>query len=420
MKVLKMLSSTSYLKNILRGVLVCLLRPIERLAPRSKGKWLFGSINGTFKDNPKYLYYWTIENHPEIRPIWIGRKKDEIKKLKSKGFEAYYWLSLKGLFHALTSKVYICDHQLGDINIYLSGGAFYVNLWHGASVKRVKWQAPSYYMRYYNLRDEGEMRTSLCFKLSEYADLFVVPDFCLAPSEIHAREFFAPMMDIPLSKCVVGVYPRSRLLLGSRKDAMTFIEKYESISSLNMVKELQKYSKVYIYMPTWRNDDRDFITQSGILWQELSDIMKDRNELFVVKLHPFTKINIDNLSHFRNILLFPSACDIYTILPFVDCLITDYSSIYTDFLMMNKEIILFVFDYQEYIVSNYDLSDYDKYFIGKKVYDFKQLLQVLISGEDCRIPQVKYDFLMDFFWNQNQNKVDIVEAIKNKLENIPA
>ena len=402
-------------KPILRGLLAYLLRSITRFSPRSKRKWLFGSIYGTFKDNPKYLFYWANEKHPEIRPIWIGRQKDEIAFLREKGFEAFHWLSLGGIFHALTSKVYVCDHQIGDINKYLSGGAYYVNLWHGASVKRVKWQAPSYYVRFYNLKNEGEMRTSIRFRLSEYTDLFVVPDFCLAPSEIHAREFFAPMMDIPVSKCVVGVYPRSRLLLGGKERALEFVKMYESNETLTFIDQLSRYEKVYIYMPTWRNSHRDFIAQSGISWKKLDKLMKDKNEIFVLKLHPFTKIDVDGLSNYDNILLYPSVCDVYTILPFVDCLITDYSSIYTDFLMMNKEIILFVFDYEEYLSCSYELSDYATYFVGKKVYDFEQLFDVLNSEEDCRVPPTKYDFLMEFFWSSNRNKIDLIDKIENSL-----
>ena len=155
--------------------------------------------------------------------------------------------------------------------------------------------------------------------------------------------------------------------------------------------------------------------QAGIDWQYLNDIMRESNSLFVVKLHPSTKINIDNLNCYSNLCIYPSVSDIYTVLPFIDCLITDYSSIYTDFLIMNKEIILYVFDYDEYVKTSYNLSEYDKYFIGKRAYNFDQLLQIMKSGEDCHVPKEQYEFLMNFFWDNNRYNIDIAEETKKRI-----
>ena len=416
MSLFEVLKSPIRIKYLIIGLLVCLFRAITKIFPRNNRKWLFGSIYGTFKDNSKYLFIETIENHPEIRAIWIGRNDKEILFLRDKGFEAYYWLSIKGLYHALTSKVYICDHQVGDINAFLSGGSFYVNLWHGSSVKRVKWQAPSYYVRHYHLKDESEMRNNLCFRLLEYSDMFIKPDLCLAPSEVQSREFFAPMMDIDISNCIVGVFPRSRLLIGGKRMALDFIRKYEPEDSLQSISKFKGYNKVYIYMPTWRNDHRDFVSQANISWERLNDLMKEKNELFILKFHPLTKgVELGKLSQYSNIQLYPSACDIYTILPFVDCLITDYSSIYTDFLLMNKDIILFVFDYEEYMESSYKLEDYDHYFVGKRVRDFDQLLQVISNGDNCLVPREDYVRLMDFFWSSNRYNIDLVDNIWKRV-----
>jgi CDP-glycerol glycerophosphotransferase (TagB/SpsB family) len=108
--------------------------------------------------------------------------------------------------------------------------------------------------------------------------------------------------------------------------------------------------------------------------------------------------------------------DIYTILPFTDVLITDYSSVYTDFLMMNKEIILFVFDYNDYVKGCCELKDYDKYYLGKKAYSFTQLLDIISTGEDCHVPQDQYSRLMDFFWSNNESTINIVEEIKIRIK----
>lgn len=381
---------------------------------RNKTKWVYGAYK-SFRDNPKYLFYWAVENHNEIRSIWIARNRSDVKYLRTSGYECYYWLSLKGMYHTLTAGVLICDHSILDVNAFLSGGVFYVNLWHGCGVKRVRWQAKDQFVRDFHLRNQEEMRTSFVFKVYNYSELFRTPDLCLAPSKVQATEFFAPMMDIPLDKCVVGTFPRNRLLIEGRDSALQFLEKYEPKESRSFVDYLEKYKKVYIYMPTWRNDSSDFISESGILWDELNQVLCERRELLILKLHPMTKIDLSIASGYSNICLYPKYSDIYTILPFTDCLITDYSSIYSEFLIMNKEIILFVFDYEQYMANSYELSEYKKYYPGRRAYNFSQLLQIIQSGEKCKIPEDRRKLLMEFYWDDNKNIVDLVEEIKRRI-----
>ena len=225
------------------GLVNFLLDKLLKLVPRDKRKWVFGATGG-FRDNPKYLFYQTANSHKEIRAIWIGKTKKSVRTLSQQGYEAYYWMSPRGIYHSLTAKVAICDHSLGNINQFLLGGVYYVNLWHGSSVKRVRWQAPDSFIRKYHLKNENEMRSSFCFRMVLYQVLFRTPDLCLAPSTIQAKEFFAPMMDIPLEHCIVGVYPRSQLLIEGKTAALEFIRKYEPDETMAFIKGLGNFKKL--------------------------------------------------------------------------------------------------------------------------------------------------------------------------------
>ena len=319
------------------------------------------------------------------------------------------------MYHVATSKVLISDHSTADINQFLAEGAFYVNLWHGASVKRARWQALDTFVRAYGAKNVQELFKSLKFRVKEYPVLFRTNDLCLAPSSSLKQEFFAQMMNMPEEDCVVGVYPRSKLLIEGKEAALNFIKQYEDETTQKFVSDIQEYQKVYIYMPTWRSDSHDFIAQAGIDWQSLNEVMREKNELFILKLHPFTKLNLKELAQYSHIQVYPSESDIYTVLPFIDSLITDYSSIYTDFLIMNKEVILFVFDYDEYVKNSSELSDYDKYYIGERAYSFTELLEIIKSGEDCHVPNEQYAFLMNYFWDNNRYSIDIADVIKQRI-----
>ena len=408
------MSRLKHLIQFLLGFFSYLMDVVLQYMPRDRHKWVYGASGG-FRDNPKYLYLQANYEHPEINSIWIGRVKSDVLLLRSRGLNACYYLSLKGLYHTITAGVAICDHQLGNINSFLLGGAYYVNLWHGSSVKRVRWQNTDAFVKEHHLRDKEEMRTSFTFRMMLYHVLFKRPDFCLTPSTIQAKEFFAPMMDMPLENCVVGVFPRSQLLIAGKESALDFIRKNENQETLKFVERLNIFNKVYIYMPTWRRSKSDFIAASGIDWKKLNESLHKKNELLILKLHPHTKLNMDAITNYSNLMIYQKNSDVYTVLPFIDCLITDYSSIYTDFLMMNKEIILYLFDYSDYIQNSNDLREYDKYYIGKRACDFNHLLHIIESGEDCHVPQYKYHELMEFFWDNNRHQIDIVEEVKKRI-----
>ena len=403
-----------FVLDFILGFIACLFRVLFAWIPRNKKKWVF-SAHTSFRDNPKYLFLSANESHKEIRAIWISHNHPDVYSLKAKGFEAYFWLSFQGIYHTLTAKVFISDHQIRDVNMYLSGGVFYVNLWHGVGIKKVRWQAPEFYVWEFSLKNEREMRTSFIFRMLNYSELFIRPDLLLSPSEQQMRLFYAQMLDVNYDRCLMGIPPRSRLLIEGKERARQFIKKYEPEDTLHLIEKLKKYKKVYIYMPTWRSHKNNFVEEAEIDWDKLSIALKKNNAILLLRLHMFTKMDLSCINKYDNIIEYPRKSDIYTVLPFTDCLITDYSSIYTDFLTMNKETILFIYDYDRFIGESHTLEDYEKYYLGTKAYNFNQLVELIASNQDCHIPKDKYDYLMQFFWDNNSHDIDIVEEIKKRL-----
>ena len=82
---------------------------------------------------------------------------------------------------------------------------------------------------------------------------------------------------------------------------------------------------------------------------------------------------------------------------------------------MDKEIILFIFDYEDYLKGSYELSEYENYFVGQKAYSFKQLLTLIENKTDCHVPKEERIRLMNFFWDNNEKNIDIVEEIKMRI-----
>lgn len=111
--------------------------------------------------------------------------------------------------------------------------------------------------------------------------------------------------------------------------------------------------------------------------------------------------------------------DIYPILKYSDILISDYSSVYFDFLYTNKPIIFFCYDYKEWVESEGSVVlDYFSYSPGDKCYTFIELLNSILTNlkEDKYIGDRKRVF-DQMFENKTQSASKLIlEEIKGLLK----
>lgn len=402
------------------------------ITPRKKHKWLFATHNATFSDNCKYLFLKVLEEHPEIEAIWIANSKKEFHDVRSKGFRCHMWYSTLGLYHSFTAGVYLTTDGVREINRYASRGAFWAYLGHGIGLKKTKWLRPESYYIAYTGYTYTELVTKFRPKIEYYLMLYRVPDLCLTTSLDQAQKFYMPMFRISMDKCILANYPRNEILLCSEEKRNRFIARYEPKETFHFIEQIKQFEKVYIYMPTWRNNGSDFLKQSGIDFKRLEEVLQTTHSCFILKLHPFTQMDLSVVKNYPHIIPFEKQCDINTILPYTDCLITDYSSVYSDYVLLNKEIILFPFDLENsYNNEDYNkddfknkkwysptvyLDDYNKYYLGKRVQTFEELINLIVRRIDCHLSEEDYRFLMKTFWDSYDNGVELVAEIKKRLE----
>lgn len=390
---------------------------LASIVPRNTHKWCLGSHWHRYKDNPKFLMIEIHDSHPEIRAIWISHNKKDVDVIRSQGFESYYWLSVKGLYHSLTAGVYVSDNYVVDVNSFLAGGALFLGLHHGIGLKKTVWNNKRRFSKEFGI-PEDKLETSLLFKIATYHYLYRMPNLWLATSEAHAKDIICPMHKVGINDCVLANFPRNNLLLMSKEQIKQMAEKYEPRATVDFIESIGKYQKVYIYMPTWRSDGHDFVKSSQIDFQRLNEAMIKTGSLFIFNLHPSTHLDYSSLKGFSNIVLFNKSIDVYYILPFTDCLIVDYSSVYTDYLMMNKEIILYPFDYEDYLKNSHELISYDDYYKGQRAYNFDELLSLIDNKVDCHLSSQDYNQLMAYYWGSINQPMDIVEEVNKKLNSL--
>lgn len=384
--------------------IICyLIYPFSFLVPRSKNQLAFGSYRGGFADNSKYLFIYAVEHFPELQVCWLSVKRQTVKRVRSLGLPAYWVLSPVGIWKALRAKYWFVNSYSSDIIYCLSGGATIVNLWHGVGLKRCE----------FNIKDGALAERFVKQTIKErfyHPESFKRPDYLISSTDFQSK-MFASAFRLPLEKCLNLGYPRNAILTQSKENILAFVDKYEPRETRQLIDKCKQFEKVYIYMPTWRDSQKNVFAQQMDL-RALSEVLRKQKALLLLKPHPNTIV--DNIYQADNIVLIERTVDIYGVLPFTNVLITDYSSILYDYLLIpNKEVILFLYDYDEYVRERDFYYPFDENVVGKKVTSFAELLEC-IKNADYSSSEEEKKHIVDAFWGETV-KLNACEEIVKRV-----
>lgn len=377
--------------------------PISYLFPRTDKILVFGSYRGAFNDNTKYLFLYANEHITNRKVVWISTKQSTVKHIRSLGYEAYSVMSLKGLWYALRGKYWFVNSYSSDIAFCLAGSAKIVNLWHGVPMKAIEFGitkgdlAKRYVQR--DIRDTFF-----------HPAPFRRPDYMVSTTDFF-DEVFSQSFRIDKSQCMQTGCPRNRMLRLPKEDVDTFISRYESNETKALVEKIKQYKTVFVYMPTWRDSQRDCFA-NGFDLEAFNNCVAQQNACVLMKPHANTII--DKSVTYSNLFFLDGNVDMYCILPYTHVLITDYSSILYDYILMpDKHVILFHYDYEEYVNSREFIFDIQDNIVGRKVYTFDELIQV-ISTNDYTMDTTARQKILDKFWGETSNK-NSCELVFEKL-----
>jgi len=377
--------------KLIAYIICYLIYPLSFLFPRSRRKYAFGSFRGSFNDNARYLFIYASQHtDTNIRKVWLSTNRSCIKKVRSYGLEAYWVLGPRGIWHALTSKYWFFNSYTSDIMFCLSGGAVCINLWHGVGLKRIEFNTVSGPLAdRFNKRNKKDV---FC-----HPESFRRPDWLLTSTPFQTS-MFAKAFRIPESRCLEMGYPRNWILTANEQDRKLFISKYEPEQTAALIDKVKGYDKVFVYMPTWRDSQRTVFTQSMDL-ERLNGIMAKQNSLLILKPHA-NVILTQGAESLSNIILADPKMDIYPVLPYAHVLITDYSSILYDWLLMKgKDVILYLYDYDEYVKERDFYYPFDENVAGKRVNDFDSLCLCMESA-DYTLPEKERERIVKKFWGE--------------------
>nr|WP_129408529.1 CDP-glycerol glycerophosphotransferase family protein [Marinitoga lauensis] len=205
-------------------------------------------------------------------------------------------------------------------------------LWHGFPLKSM------------GLMDNHEMRKN---KIKE---IYNGVDYIASYSQMY-NVLMSACTGIPSNKFIITGMPRN-----------DFLFKSDGRKNLQKIFNIQN-KKIIFFMPTFRKGyngeegNKNFNNIFGFKdfnEKEFIKFLELNNLLFIAKLHPNeeNKIKIDingeNFKLLKDKDLERNNMDLYELINGVDLLITDYSSIYFDYLLLNRPIIFTPVDLEEY------------------------------------------------------------------------
>jgi len=349
---------------------------ISSIIPKNKNLWIFGSWDGQkFADNSKYLFIYVNEQHPEIRPIWLAKNSKVIKLLQEKGYEAYKSYSFKGFKYSMRASCVVVSCQLSDVNRFAICGAKKIQLWHGTPLKKILHDNIVTGLESYKRKSPiKRFLLTLYRKALKFTGIHY--DLLIATSR-EAREKLSSAFKIPENRIPITGYPRNDILLNAdwlRSDENCFFKE---------LRRQMAVSKVIAYLPTFRdNRNIDLLNNYGFSFDAVDEFLEKTQAILWIKTHTADEnlSRIKNESSTKRILIFSdrNLPDNYPLLKKTDILITDYSSVYFDFLLLNRPIIFAPFDLAEYVRNDRELYyEYNEVTPGPKAKNWPKVLKLI-------------------------------------------
>jgi len=350
--------------------------PIARLfwhlfqyLPINKNLILFES-EPDFCDNSWALYEYIRKNRPNYRFVWIVKNTEDFRDKVDKriSFVTRYGkgMHLKTIYYYATARWNFYTHW--TFRPYRPcEGQTVVNLWHGGySLKATKVKNCDYFDWLIYMGEEG-------------------------------KDYHAKYLGCSLEKVLALGQPRIDLLaenLGNGFDN-PFVKK----------KAIQK---VIIWMPTFRASINQSLSeqlcdsQTGLPLLRTQDdliqfnkILQNLNVIIIAKIHHLQaqkdlfKTQYSNFFFLTDDVLAEKGLQLYEILGKSDALITDYSTVFWDYLVTDKPVGFILDDIEKYEAScGFNVENIKELLTGEHIYNEQQLIQfiqnVLDEKDDYR------------------------------------
>ena len=328
--------------------------------------WIFSSVgNCNFNYNSKYLFLYVQKNLPQIRPRFVMNDAAKRSQLE-KEYGTEYFLdgtTKDGLKQILKAGVWFTSAGLPAYEWSGDARRIVVNLWHGIPLKKIAL-----------LEEHASSFQKLYFRR-----IFSKKYSYVLTTSTHLVPVMAKSLGVEEKIVKVWGQPRNDVIMKGR-------QKEELFDFLNIQGQ---DTKLVLYAPTYRDHGTTRLFPfEDYQKQELEEFLQEKKIHICIRMH--LEETIEKEKYLSKNLHFVNEDVIDDIAQWMGCfdlLITDYSSIYLDYLLLDKPMIFLPYDKEEYLKDRGMNYSYDEVTPGAKPETQKQLL---INIEDSLFGEDRY------------------------------
>lgn len=366
-----------FLFQTIKKYLACLI-------PRSSSIYVFGSWFGEkYSDNSKYFFEYMSLNHPEITSVWISKSQEVVDAVRKLGFNAHLESSTEGKQYMKKAKYVFVSTGWRDIDENLIGGATVINFWHGVPLKKIMYDDQIY--------NTLNIRGNIAYYLNKFPQR---NEFVVSTSET-------------LSNIYINAFRRDKrhiVLIGQPRNDVFYSGSFGSL------RERFPNKKIVTYLPTHRKQGSVTFDCNSILNLEMIDqLCMDNNCVFIIKKH-FYHAKEDIITGYNNIIeLTQEDIDPQDLMLSSDVLITDYSSAYIDYLLLDRPVVFYNYDLNDYLKTDRNMYfDYYSVTPGPVTKNFEELYielhNIIVNNRDD-YQELRFKIRKIFYDNKSMQKV---------------
>ena len=345
-----------------------------------------------YSDNAKIFYEYLLKKYGnKYKFYWLVKSKDNIKKMPNTKFVKYTspyhsGPSFAALYYVSKSRYVFYTHTSPIGGTKSKAEQVIINLWHGCGYK-------------------NDIKDTKSFIEKSYFDYVLVPGNVFIETK---STFFGckKQQILPIG------YPRYDILLNDNE------------KTKRKIKDIKKDNKLIIWMPTFRKSTDGFFDDTNSNSQydipllsgddellRLDKICKNKRIILCIKKHPFQtnyqaeKRKLSNILFIDDNYLKKQNIELYSLLRYSDALITDYSSVAIDYLLLDKPIGFLLADFDQYSKTRgFVFNNPLEYMPGYHIYNIDELERMLYDisiGKD----------------NYKKKRQQIINRVHNKCKN---
>lgn len=343
-----------YTAYALFGYGVCL--PLGLLIPRRRDLAVFlEASDGVFSDNVKYLYLYVNRRGRQgpVQCVYLTRSRALRDLLKSQGLPAEWFPSMRSLWLLLRARLMIADSTRWAFVFrrFLLARAVKIQLWHGVPLKAIERDVFSGPLSLRRRRAPRGWMQALAFRWRDFwqdllwgvVGMYPTYDFLLSHSAAWTRvsyrsAFRARFLFEDGFPRIEGIFwdDESGKWIGADLDCLERVRQHRAGGG-----------KVILYAPTFRDTGGNAIADGALEIARLDAFAQRHQALILFKFH-VSGDAMDQVRQARSILCHSSRSDVYPLFPLIDLMITDYSSIYFDYLFLDRPVVFFCYDLEKY------------------------------------------------------------------------